>query len=102
MNANYYSLITTSNFSSFSHLWRRSPIWAWTLLTGIFEALFYLMSSKYKFDHRQDVYFVTSAIVHENPERAGFVRYPIDWKHSSAIDYYSEAGKGLLELVRLD
>lgn len=25
--------------------------------------------------------------VHENPERAGFVNHPIDWKHSSAIDY---------------
>lgn len=40
--------------------------------------------------------------LHENPERAGFVKHPIDWKHSSAIDYYTEEGKGLLELVRLD
>ena len=38
----------------------------------------------------------------ENPERAGFVKHPVDWKHSSAIDYYTEEGKGLLELVRLD
>ena len=40
--------------------------------------------------------------LHENPERAGFVKHPKDWKHSSAIDYYTEEGKGLLELVRLD
>ncbi len=40
--------------------------------------------------------------LYENPERAGFVKHPIDWKHSSAIDYYTEEGKGLLELVRLD
>jgi len=39
--------------------------------------------------------------LHENPERAGFVDHPIDWKYSSAIDYYTEEGKGLLELVRL-
>lgn len=23
--------------------------------------------------------------LHENPERAGFVKHPIDWKYSSAI-----------------
>jgi putative transposase len=40
--------------------------------------------------------------LHENPERAGFVKHPIDWKYSSAIDYYTEEGKGLLELVRLN
>lgn len=40
--------------------------------------------------------------LHENPERAGFVRYPQDWNHSSAIDYYTENGKGLLEIVRID
>jgi len=40
--------------------------------------------------------------LHENPERAGFVKHPIDWKHSSAVDYYTREGKGLLELVRLD
>lgn len=40
--------------------------------------------------------------LHENPERAGFVKHPIDWKNSSAIDYYTEDGRGLLELVRLD
>ena len=40
--------------------------------------------------------------LHENPERAGFVRNLQDWNHSSAIDYYIENGKGLLELVRLD
>jgi len=40
--------------------------------------------------------------LHENPERAGFVKHPIDWKHSSAIDYYTEKEKGLLELIRLD
>jgi len=34
--------------------------------------------------------------------KRGFVKHPIDWKHSSAIDYYTEEGKGLLELVRLD
>ena len=40
--------------------------------------------------------------LHENPERAGFVKHPIGWKYSSAIDYYTEEGKGLLELVRLN
>ncbi|HZK71232.1 MAG TPA: transposase [Clostridia bacterium] len=40
--------------------------------------------------------------LHENPVRAGFVKQPQDWKHSSAIDYYTENGKGLLELIRLD
>ena len=40
--------------------------------------------------------------LHENPERAGYVKHPVDWKYSSAIDYYTEEGKGLLELVRLD
>jgi hypothetical protein len=38
----------------------------------------------------------------ENPERAGFVKHTIDWKHSSANDYYTQKEKGLLELVRLD
>jgi len=40
--------------------------------------------------------------LHENPERAGFVKHPIDWKYSSAIDYYTGEGKGLLDLVKLD
>jgi putative transposase len=40
--------------------------------------------------------------LHENPERAGFVKDPINWKYSSAIDYYTEEGKGLLELARLN
>lgn len=31
--------------------------------------------------------------VHENQERAGFVKHPIDWKYSSSIDYYVEKGK---------
>jgi len=40
--------------------------------------------------------------LHKNPERAGFIKHPIDWKHSIGIDYYTEEGKGLLKLVRLD
>jgi REP element-mobilizing transposase RayT len=40
--------------------------------------------------------------LHENPVRAGFVRAPEDWQYSSAIDYYEQSGKGLLDLVRLD
>jgi REP element-mobilizing transposase RayT len=40
--------------------------------------------------------------LHENLERAGFVTQPQDWKYSSAIDYYTSDGKGLLEIVRLD
>jgi hypothetical protein len=40
--------------------------------------------------------------LHENPERAGFVKHPVDWKYSSPIDYYTHEGKGLLELVRLN
>jgi len=54
-----------------------------------------LLDTKEKYDQRL-VY------LHENPERAGFVKHPIDWKNSSAIDYYTEDGRGLLELVRLD
>jgi REP element-mobilizing transposase RayT len=40
--------------------------------------------------------------LHENPERSGFVRQAIDWKCSSAIDYYTENGKGLLDIIRFD
>jgi hypothetical protein len=40
--------------------------------------------------------------LHENPGRAGFVKHPIYWKHSSTVDYDIQEGKGLLELVRLD
>jgi len=54
-----------------------------------------LLDTKEKYNQRL-VY------LHENPERAGFVKQPQDWKYSSAIDYYTENGKGLLELVRLD
>lgn len=54
-----------------------------------------LLDTKKKFNDRMNY-------LHENPERAGFVRQPEDWKHSSAIDYQTENGKGLLELVRLD
>ncbi len=39
--------------------------------------------------------------LHENPKRAGFVNEPHEWKHSSAIDYHTENGKGLLDIVRL-
>jgi putative transposase len=39
--------------------------------------------------------------LHDNPVRAGFVTQPEDWLYSSAIDYYSENEKGLLELVLL-
>jgi len=48
------------------------------------------------------MYNQTIDYLHENPERAGFVKHPIDWKYSSAIDDYSEEGKGLLALVRLN
>ncbi len=50
----------------------------------------------------KEMYNQRLVYLHENPERAGFVKHPIDWKHSSAIDYYTQEGKGLLELVRLD
>jgi len=50
----------------------------------------------------KEMYHQRIVYLHENPERAGFVKHPIDWKHSSAIDYYTEEGKGLLELIRLD
>lgn len=56
------------------------------------------MSRKYKFGDRSPV----ACYLHENPERTGFVKHPIDCKHSSAIDYYTEEAKGFLELVRLD
>ncbi len=54
-----------------------------------------LLTSKEMYRQRLDY-------LHENPERAGFVKHPIDWKYSSAIDYYTASEKGLLELVRLD
>jgi len=54
-----------------------------------------LLANKEMYNQRIDY-------LHENPARAGFVKHPIDWKHSSAIDYYIDNGKGLLELVRLD
>ena len=52
--------------------------------------------------NNKQIYNKRLTYLHENPERAGFVKHPIDWKHSSAIDYYIEGGKGLLELIRLD
>jgi len=39
--------------------------------------------------------------LHENPVRAGFVTVAEHWQYSSAIDYYTEIEKGLLELVVL-
>ena len=51
--------------------------------------------------NNREVYNQKLVYVHENPERAGFVKQPQDWKNSSAIDYCSMDGKGLLELVRL-
>ena len=39
--------------------------------------------------------------LHENPVRAGFVSTAEQWLYSSAIDYYTENEKGLLELVLL-
>ena len=54
-----------------------------------------LLDTKEKFINRFNY-------LHENPERTGFVIRAEDWKHSSVIDYSSEKGKGLLELVRLD
>ncbi len=38
--------------------------------------------------------------LHENPVRAGFVSSPQEWLYSSAIDYYTEKGKGLIEVYR--
>lgn len=52
--------------------------------------------------NNKEMYSQRLIYLHENPERAGFVRHPADWKYSSAIDYYAEEGKGLLELIRLD
>ncbi|MEO7310556.1 MAG: transposase [Chitinophagaceae bacterium] len=40
--------------------------------------------------------------LHENPVRAGFVIHGYDWLYSSAIDYYLEPQKGLLELLILE
>ncbi|MGN6532039.1 MAG: hypothetical protein ACTHK0_09825 [Ginsengibacter sp.] len=50
----------------------------------------------------KEMYHERLVYLYENPERAGFVKHPVDWNHSSAIDYFTEKGKGLLELVRLD
>ncbi len=40
--------------------------------------------------------------LHENPVKAGFVESAENWKYSSAVDYYTKAGKGLLEIVSVD
>ncbi len=37
---------------------------------------------------------------YNNPIEAGCVIKSIEWKYSSAIDYYG--GKGLLEIMKLD
>ena len=37
--------------------------------------------------------------LHENPLRAGFVLAAEYWLYSSAVDYYVENGKGLIELM---
>jgi putative transposase len=39
--------------------------------------------------------------LHENPVRAGFVTASEHWLYSSAVDYYTENEKGLLELMLL-
>jgi len=52
--------------------------------------------------NNKEMYEQRLIYLHENPERAGFVRYLVDWKYSSALDYYTEEGKELLELIRLD
>ncbi len=38
--------------------------------------------------------------IHYNPVRKKFVTNPVDWKYSSAIDYYS-GKKGLLDIIRI-
>ena len=50
----------------------------------------------------KEMYEQRFVYLHENPNRAGFVNEPHEWKYSSAIDYYTQMGKGLLELVRFD
>jgi REP element-mobilizing transposase RayT len=37
----------------------------------------------------KEMYNQRFVYLHENPQRAGFVKQPQDWKHSSAIDYYT-------------
>jgi putative transposase len=39
--------------------------------------------------------------VHDNPVRSGFVSSPEHWLYSSAVDYYTDNQKGLLELVMI-
>ena len=39
--------------------------------------------------------------LHENPVRAGFVSKPEHWLYSSAIDYYTLNGKGLIDIVSI-
>lgn len=39
--------------------------------------------------------------LHENPVKAGYVNQPEHWLYSSAIDYYTTNGKGLLDLVKI-
>jgi len=47
-------------------------------------------------------YFQRLLYLHENPVRAGFVAVPEHWLYSSAVDYYHNAQKGLLEISFLD
>jgi putative transposase len=36
--------------------------------------------------------------LHENPVKAGFVRNPEEWLYSSAVDYYTNNQKGLIDI----
>jgi hypothetical protein len=49
-----------------------------------------------------EMYMQRMHYLHENPVRAGFVRYSYDWLYSSAIDYYIEDQKGLLDVLILE
>lgn len=42
-----------------------------------------------------------SDYLHENPVKAGFVRNAEDWIYSSAVDYYTNNRKGLIEDLTL-
>ena len=81
-------------------------------LIPIFEKYGSLNSSNHKYqfwvtenhpvllDSHTNMYSERLNYLHENPVRAGFVLSPQDWLYSSAIDYYTAKGKGMIEIYR--
>jgi putative transposase len=81
-------------------------------MLNVFETAGKKSSSNYKFkfwEHENHPILLDNSILfnqrlnylHCNPVTAGFVVTPSNWKHSSAIDYFTN-DKGLLDLIILE